>query len=132
MILEGGCQCGRSRYAARVGEADPVDYCHCRQCRRATGGALVAWVQVAPDRFTPPVGAAGFRSSPGITRWFCPACGTPLHMTDDAGRSVGILLGTLDQPERLRPRLHAWSESRLAWLEEAPGLPCHPRDPPYD
>ncbi|WP_456237657.1 GFA family protein, partial [Geminicoccus flavidas] len=44
--MEGGCLCGAVRYAIELEEDDLADYCHCRECRRASGAPVVAWVQV--------------------------------------------------------------------------------------
>ena len=43
--MTGGCQCGRIRYTVDVLEADAY-LCHCKMCRRATGGASIAFVGV--------------------------------------------------------------------------------------
>ena len=47
---EGGCLCGAVRY--RV-SGDPVaaTLCHCRSCRRASGGVTVAWAVFDKDAF---------------------------------------------------------------------------------
>ena len=39
---EGGCLCGAIRYRVS-GEAVAATLCHCRSCRRASGGTNVAW-----------------------------------------------------------------------------------------
>jgi hypothetical protein len=53
-------------------------------------------------------------------------------MTDRENRSVGITLGTLDDANLVRPTLHGWTSSRLAWFETADDLPGYPEYPPYD
>jgi hypothetical protein len=131
--LTGGCLCGTVRYAIAVEAGDVVDYCHCRQCRRASGAPVVAWVQVPPARFEITAGQAkGFAASARATRWFCPHCGSPLYMTDPQQRSVGVTLGTLDEPEALTPTVHGWTSARLAWFDTDDDLPRYDRDPPYD
>lgn len=133
MRLEGGCLCGRVRYAVEVRDGDPADVCHCGQCRRWTGAPAAAWVQVPPGRFALGRGQPrGFGSSGRGTRWFCPACGASLYMTDPDGRSVGVLLGSLDDPEAIAPRAHGWAGAALAWFVLDDGLPRHAEDPPYD
>ena len=133
MRLEGGCLCGSVRYAIEALDGDVVDYCHCGQCRKASGAPVTAWVQVAPARFAVTQGEPrGFRSSERGTRWFCPDCGSSLYMTDPEDRSVGVALGSLDEPARLRPTVHGWTGARLPWLDIADDLPRHDADPPYD
>ena len=131
--LLGGCLCGAVRFRAAALEGDVADYCHCSQCRKASGAPVSAWIQVAPDRFALTQGKPrGFRSSARGTRWFCPACGGPLYMTDPQNRSVGIALGSLDDPSVVRPTVHGWAGARLPWLEIADDLPRFAADPPYD
>ena len=133
MRLEGGCACGFVRYAIETEPGDPTDYCHCRQCRSATGAPVAAWVQVPPRRFHLLAGKpTSYASSTAATRWFCPHCGSPLHMSDPGGHSVGILLGSLDHPELLVPAVHGWTSARLPWFETADGLPRYAEHPPYD
>ncbi len=133
MRLSGGCLCGAVRYEAAPAPGDVADYCHCAQCRKAAGAPVVAWVQVTPDRFAVVQGVAkAFASSVTATRWFCGDCGSQVYMTDAAGVSVGITLGTLDAPEAVRPTVHGWESERLAWFEVADGLPRYARAPPYD
>lgn len=132
MRLTGGCLCGAVRY-----EVDPTDgiadYCHCSTCRRAGGAAAVAWLQVAPSQFAVTAGeAVAFASSAGASRHFCGRCGSQLFMRDAQGRSVGVTLGTLDDPEAVPPTAHGWDSARPRWLVLADDLPRHPGDPPYD
>jgi len=130
--LTGGCLCGSLRYRFDPRDA-LVDLCHCGMCRRSTGGVLVGWAQVRPDRFVVNAGSPSvFRSSPGLARHFCGRCGTQVHMTDDAGRSIGITLGSLDDIEALRPAAHGWDSARPTWLCLADELPRFAADPDYD
>jgi hypothetical protein len=130
--LTGGCHCGTVRY-----EVDPVggqaDYCHCRACRKSSGGIVVAWLQVRPDRFALTAGApVGYASSPGAIRWRCPRCGAITHMTDDDNRSVGVTIGTLDDPDPVAPSAHGFDGERPRWLVIADDLPRFDGPPPYD
>jgi len=133
MSLSGGCLCRAVRYEVEVQPGDVADYCHCAQCRKAGGAPVVAWVQVTPGRFAVVQGAARrFASSDRATRWFCGDCGSQLFMTDAAGVSVGVTLGTLDEPDAVRPTVHGWESERLGWFEVADGLPRFGEAPPYD
>ena len=133
MRLDGGCLCGQVRYRLEARAGDGVDYCHCGQCRKASGAPVTAWIQVPPGRFAITRGKPqGYRSSDRGTRWFCPDCGGTLQMTDPQDRSVGVPLGSLDDPGALAPTVHGWTASRVAWLHIADDLPRHEADPPYD
>ncbi|MDR3509957.1 MAG: GFA family protein [Caulobacteraceae bacterium] len=121
------------RYAVVAEPGDVADYCHCGQCRKASGTPVTAWIQVPPSRFEVTQGQAkAFASSARATRWFCGDCGAPLYMTDPEGRSVGVTLGTLDDPNAVRPTVHGWFSARVAWLKIQDPLPRHAEDPPYD
>jgi hypothetical protein len=131
--LDGGCLCGKIRYRVSPEPGDVADYCHCTQCRRASGAPLTAWLQLPPWRFHLTAGRPkSFSSSAHSTRFFCPDCGSQLYMTDQAGRSVGITLGTLDAPEDVRPTVHGWTKHLLSWLNIVDNLPRYDDFPPYD
>ncbi len=129
-MMEGGCQCGAIRYAL---EGEPIDtvVCHCSRCRRAHGAPAVAWTMFPKER----VRLAGdvlrrYASSPGSERGFCPKCGTQITFEADYMPGlVDVAVGTLDDPERVRPSLHCWTSSGLSWAEFADGLPRHPEFP---
>ena len=131
MNLTGGCLCGAITYRLDFKPGDVADMCFCRECRKASGAAALPWVQVPPSRFTVTRGAAkGYASSPGAARWFCPDCGTPLYMTDAQGRSVGVTLGTLDDPDTIRPTTQGWVCERVSWQRLDETLPVFEKPPP--
>ncbi len=133
MQLTGGCLCGANRYEFTCAGDEVADYCHCRQCRAASGAPVVAWVQVPPAAFRVTQGsAASFASSARATRWFCGTCGSQIYVTDSAGRSVGVTLGTLDNPAAVLPTVHGWEAERIPWFATADALPRYRHAPPYD
>ncbi|HEX2526830.1 MAG TPA: GFA family protein [Geminicoccus sp.] len=129
----GGCLCGRVRYLAELEEDDLADYCHCRECRRASGAPVVAWVQLSPKRFAVTAGdPKAFTSSQLSTRWFCGDCGSQLYMTDAGDHSIGVCIATLDNPNSVQPKLHGWFSEHLSWFDTRDNLLRFPRHPPYD
>jgi hypothetical protein len=62
---------------------------------------------------------------------FCGKCGSglygeflaPTHPLAIDGRYFSIRVGTFDEPERLRPQIHQFVESRLSWFETTDDLP---------
>jgi Uncharacterized conserved protein len=133
LMREGGCACGAVRFRLRIGEGAIVDVCHCRQCRKASGAPLVAWVQVAPEDFTVTEGTpAAFASSAEGRRHFCAACGSPLFMTDIDGRSVGVMAGALDEAGDLDPVAEGWITQKLPLVGRIGHLPAFETDPPHD
>ncbi len=131
--LAGGCLCESIRY-----EIDPAtsvtDYCHCADCRKASGGITLAWVQVPAAGFRLTRGEpVGYSRGGGGTRWHCGTCGAHTHATTNRrGGSVGVTVGTLDEPEAVRPVGHGFDGSRPSWLVIADDAPRFPGAPPYD
>lgn len=128
--LCGGCFCGYVRYEAS-GRPRHETHCHCTICRRTTGAAFLSWFTVAASsfRFTRGV-RARFQSSEHGTREFCPRCGTQLTFrSTQTPDEVDVTIGSLDQPEMVRPRDHTWVESALEWTPRA-SLPAFPKARP--
>ena len=100
MEIEGGCYCKEVRYESD-GEIGMRAQCFCRECQYITGGDSVLIIGVPEEGFRVTKGALkGFKRSDienGVTREFCPNCGT--HMTTRAMPGmVMIKIGTLDDP----------------------------------
>ncbi|WP_237153212.1 GFA family protein [Oryzibacter oryziterrae] len=131
-VLTGGCLCGSIRYEFDASEA-VVDLCHCATCRKSTGGATVAWAQVKPSAFALTRGVpAKYQSSSKGWRHFCGRCGGQLFMSDPAGHSIGVTVGSLDDADAVTLSAHGWDGSRPRWLCLSDDLPRYPADPPYD
>jgi hypothetical protein len=127
--IEGGCLCGAIRYRA-FWPAYAITHCHCRTCRRASGAPFVTWAGFDADKFTITQGQpASYKSSPGVLRTFCAACGTALtYQRADLPGSIDVTLGSMDDPEILEPQDHTWTESRIGWIRLHDGLPEYPRE----
>ncbi len=122
--VTGSCRCGAIRF--QTGPALDASYCHCSDCRKATGAPVSAFVEVDPATLEIVGEPAAFRT-PDVTRSFCGACGTPLAYADERleGR-LWLMLGALDAPERYRPARHAFTGEALPWLTIADETPRHP------
>lgn len=123
MICEGGCLCAAVRFAAHAG---PIwrSYCHCGDCRRATGAPVAAFVGF-PEEMTTFEGEArrSFRAG-SIERSFCGRCGSPLTYRDEKlPGEVYVYLGVMNEPERFAPTLHAFESQRLPFLKIDDHLP---------
>jgi hypothetical protein len=46
----------------------------------------------------------------------------------DLPGSIDVTLGSLDDPEALKPQDHTWTESQLSWISLADGLPRYARE----
>ena len=82
----GGCLCGRVRYAAKAPPAR-VTICHCRFCQRATGSAYMVEPIFSKADFALTSGEPriyGHRSDGSgkmVEVHFCSACGTKLFLS---------------------------------------------------
>jgi len=116
-VAEGGCQCGKVRYAFYA-PLENAHACHCRMCQRAVGGAFALLVGGAKANFAWTKGEPGvFASSNLATRAYCRDCGTPLSFSynrEDARFYVTI--GSLDDPDAAPIGKQYGVESKLAWV----------------
>lgn len=121
--LTGGCHCGAIRFET---DRPPrlTNYCYCLDCRRTSGSPLTAWAEFDGDavRFTKGT-PAEYASREGVTRTFCPRCGSQLTFRNHATEGIDVTVGTLDDPERVRPAEHLWTKRRPSWMEVDPDLP---------
>lgn len=122
--ITGRCFCGAIRYSA---DAAPLwqAHCHCESCRRATAAPFTSFFGIADGhwRWT---GAEPARhaSSPGVTRNFCPTCGTQMAYRSAAfPGEMHFYAATLDAPETYAPTLHVHIDERLPWIALCDGLP---------
>jgi hypothetical protein len=124
-VATGGCQCGAIRYAFYA-PLENSHVCHCRMCRRATGGVFAALAGGAPGNFAWTRGQPAFFASSSLARrGFCEKCGTPLSFQyDAAGSRMYTTIGSLDHPEQVELVTQCGIESRLPWVkfcEHVPG-----------
>jgi hypothetical protein len=130
-VLRGGCLCGAVRYECT---ADPGDasYCHCDDCRKATGGPYTVGVlaRVAELRIVSG-DVKGYTSIADsgrkITREFCPTCGSPLFTrAEKCPDRVFLKAGCLDASELVKPNCQIWTTCAVPWAYIDENLPCFP------
>ena len=118
--FEGGCSCGSVRYRVN---ATPliVHACHCRQCQRITGSAFVLNALIEKSRvdvLSGEMNSVHF-SDTFHTAHFCPECATYLWSEYNSGRFDDcwfVRVGTLDEPDRMPPDVHIFTESKQPWF----------------
>ena len=127
--ITGQCLCGACRYVSD-GPVINVRACHCRRCQRATGSPFYARVMVplAATAIDGPVG--WYDGDTGVLRGFCPNCGTTLFSRRDSAGTIGLTLGSVDDPDRFQPTDHIWAEAQQRWLVLGDDLPRHRQGPP--
>jgi hypothetical protein len=73
-----------------------------------------------------------YSSSPEAKRGFCGTCGTQISFTASfLPGLIDIAVGSLDNPEAVKPTLHYWYSKHLSWADFAGTLPRHPELPPF-
>ena len=127
-IRTGGCQCGAVRFRIR-GELGRPSICHCRMCQKAAGNYFLPLAGAPRGRFSLTRGEPGwFASSDVARRGFCRDCGTPLFYDVLGADYIDVTLGSLDDPDDVRPTAQTGVESRLVWFAQLPRLPGHESD----
>jgi hypothetical protein len=128
-VYAGGCFCGDIRFEV----SGPLLYsafCHCESCRRASGGAYVAWATFAAAGFDILAGElTRHHSSPGVTRGHCAKCGTSLTY-EHAGREgqIDVTVAAFDDPSQFEPVAHIFVEDKLDCVRLDDGLPRYSRN----
>ena len=115
VVLRGHCACRRVEYAVHARELEAA-VCYCETCRRASGGAGMAWVE--GDQATLRVYGAlhTWRSSDHGARQLCPECGSQLFRLEDAQPGVvEVAVGTLDDASAIRSTRSAFANQRPRW-----------------
>ena len=67
---------------------------------------------------------AWFASSDDARRGFCRDCGTPLAYRFGSRPRISVALGSLDDPEHVKPVVQYGAEGRVSWLTEVLALPA--------
>lgn len=118
-MIEGGCFCGKVRYAINQGEY-LVANCHCTMCRKTSAAPFVTWTVVPSQAFSYTKGTPKtLVSSAKGTRYFCGDCGTPLtcviHARPD---EIDVTTGSLDNPSAFIPSVAVHEDTKLSWLHQ--------------
>ena len=127
-LLTGGCLCGHVRYEYN-GEVGPSSYCHCDDCKRATGGPYTVGVLSDTSKLKILSGTvkgytATADSGRKVTREFCPECGSPLFTrAEKLPDKVFIKAGSLDEPGVVSPSYETWTQRAVQWAYPDKSLP---------
>jgi hypothetical protein len=134
MALEGGCYCGELRYES---DGEPIfrAQCHCRECQYISGGGANFVMGVPTGGFRYVKGAPkGFTRADldaGVTREFCPTCGTHILTRLPSNPHMLVLkIGTLDHPSVYGgPQIAIWTDDKQPYHLIAEGVAQFPKFP---
>lgn len=119
----GGCQCGAVRYRATGAIGNP-HLCHCRMCQKAAGNYFMPLGAIARNEFSLTRGEPRwFCSSSLVRRGFCSMCGTPLFYEVPEADFINITLGSLDEPEIVKPVSQSSIGCKMRWFSALDDLP---------
>lgn len=125
-MYTGSCLCGNIRFEIDQ-ELEAIQICHCTQCRKAQGSAIVTNVPVQESNLRLLSGRdslGAFESSPGKQRCFCKNCGSPVYSkTIEKPGVVRIRAGILDGELNTEPAAHFYVAHKANWYTIHDDLP---------
>ena len=124
----GRCLCGSVTFEYD-GPENWCGHCHCESCRRNTAAPFTSFFGVPNQayRFTGDEPAV-YRSSPGVRRLFCRACGTPIaYDADQFPDEIHFYAAGLEHPEDFAPQFHVHYGEHMPWIEVSDDLPRYQR-----
>jgi hypothetical protein len=106
-------------------------YCHCSNCRAATGSAFLPWGEIEPENFRIARGADSVvvvGDPDGHHAKRCDRCFSLLCWTGYEGR-IRVPYGSLVDAPSLTPTAHMFVASKAPWYEILDDLPQHDEYP---
>ncbi|OJU49915.1 MAG: aldehyde-activating protein, partial [Mesorhizobium sp. 61-13] len=98
-----------------------VGICHCLDCRKHHG-ALFHASAIFPESAVKVDGETNNYKG----RHFCPTCGSSVF--GHSGDEIEVNLGSLDEPDQLKPTYELWTIRRESWLPPFPLARHYDRD----
>ncbi len=122
--LEGHCLCRAVRF--EVDDAFLYSmYCHCSNCRRATGSAFkpLAGIEIEKLRVTAGTELLLNYGDDNARDVHCGRCGSLQYSVVRDGRYVHVPLGVIAGDMSIRPSRHIFVGSKAPWYEITDDLP---------
>lgn len=122
----GKCLCGGFSFVAR-GEPVRRAYCHCVDCRRASGAPVSMLVGYkSEDLEYQGDEPKRYHSSECVTRAFCGTCGGTVSYEDERlPGEIYLHVGLFDDPDEFTPLTHSWHSQAVGWMRIQDELPRH-------
>ena len=120
----GRCLCGSVRFRIAGPLRPTVIACHCRNCRRFSGGLFTVTAARKEHLVITKKGSLKwFKSSKHSKRGFCGKCGSSLFGGSDQWPFVSISAASLNEPTGLKLAVHSWTEESADYWSFDPKLP---------
>ena len=124
MQKQGHCLCTAVSFSYD-GDENWKGHCHCESCRRQTASPFTTfmgvpngswrWTGDKPKRY---------ESSPGVSRYFCAICGSPVAFAAERHPDeIHFYASLLDSNEDFLPELHYHWDERVKWVTLEDKLP---------
>lgn len=126
LLRTGQCQCASIRFEFH---GDPTDasFCYCSICRKLSGSAFAAYIEVAAPALRITCGEdsiSSYNVTDRLKKKFCRNCGTPLFTAHSSfPEFIYISLGVLDDDRGVVPEYHQFVGSGARWYTIADDLP---------
>ena len=122
--MQSKCFC-QSTVIEISGDPDWIAYCHCEDCRRATGAPVTAYASYKDDFLNYQAGELNYyESSPGTFWGSCAICHSPMtYQTKEYVNETHLHLITIDDHEKLNPDFHVHCSEGVSWLTIDDSLP---------
>lgn len=113
----GHCRCGLVEMETGF-TPDFSVYCHCDDCRRATGAPVLASIGIPKNEIVWNARSTLSRHTEGTaTRLFCSNCGSPVAQEHESRCDMTFInSGFMDNPEAFPPKAHTFAGDQLSWL----------------
>lgn len=120
----GHCRCG-DIVVSVSSEPEVSVYCHCDDCRRSTGGPVIAAVGMPKNEIIwQSKETLGRYVNGTCTRTFCKTCGSPIAQEHESAPELTFFYTAfMDEPEHFQPTFHSFESQQLPWLELVDALP---------
>lgn len=128
----GGCTCRHVRYRLLAAPMY-VHSCHCRWCQRESGTSYALNALIETDRVELQGGTVDMVCTPsnsgkGQTIARCPVCRIAVwsHYAGAGDAIAFVRVGTLDDPDLLRPDIFIYTASKQPWVMLPADIPAVP------
>jgi hypothetical protein len=114
MTMTGHCLCHEVTFTFE-GEVSWCVNCHCESCRRNCAAPYTTFIGV-PRGNTTMSGTtlSAFQSSPGVRRWFCSQCGSPIaYDAERDATNIHYYTALLTDPLAFQPTHNVHYEERI-------------------
>lgn len=132
-IIHGSCLCGDVRFELDD-DFSRFHFCHCVQCRKASGAAHGANFFTRPENIRWLAGEQLVKRydvpNRTITNAFCGQCGSGLPYLSSSGTALVVQAGCLDDTPNCSPHSNIFWHERPAWYDAAVASPQHDGFPP--